>query len=124
MAGEEDVQYDNAAFGYFMLSGLFLYIIPASIYTLVRIWRVFRGSNDVDASEVRAVWLFAFFVRAARLWSPAFVHAAARAVHAHTPLHRFLACATTQTRSKAEAERLQKLQKEKLTMIYKQIKIY
>lgn len=52
MPGEEDVQYDNAAFGYFMLTGLFLYIIPAGIYTIVRFYKTLTAS-PITENEVR-----------------------------------------------------------------------
>lgn len=51
---EEDVQYDNAAFGYFMVTGLFLYIVPSAIYTLVRLVGALRGGSD--DGDVRSTW--------------------------------------------------------------------
>ena len=55
---DDDVQYDNAAFGYFLLTGLFLYIVPSAIYTLVRLVGALRGGSDDDVRCHAAVACF------------------------------------------------------------------
>ena len=44
---EEDVKYDTAAFGFFMLTGLFMYIVPSAIYTVRRLYQSVGSSADV-----------------------------------------------------------------------------
>ena len=47
-----NMKYDNAAFGYFMLTALFMYIVPSGIYTARRLWKVAFGSK-ADVGTVR-----------------------------------------------------------------------